>query len=108
MARSVTDAAIVLQYMAGMDAADLTTIASVGKMPVNGYYSFLDEDALEGSRIGVLRANFGSDPEDAEALSQIDKAIDSLAEGGATLLDPIPVGSIDMFEMLRTFSGSSG
>jgi len=108
MARSVTDAAIVLQYMAGMDAADLTTIASVGKMPVNGYYSFLDEDALKGSRIGVLRANFGSDPEDAEALSQIDKAIDSLAEGGATLLDPIPVGSIDMFEMLRTVSGSSG
>ena len=108
MARSVTDAAIVLQYMAGMDAADLTTIASVGKMPVNGYYSFLDEDALKGSRIGVLRANFGSDPEDAEALSQIDKAIGSLAEGGATLLDPIPVGSIDMFEMLRTVSGSSG
>ena len=108
MARSVTDAAIVLQYMAGMDAADLTTIASVGKMPVNGYYSFLDEDALKGSRIGVLRANFGSDPEDAEALSQIDKAIDSLAEGGATLLDPIPVGSIDMFEMLRTVSGASG
>ncbi len=108
MARSVTDAAIVLQYMAGMDAADLTTIASVGKMPVNGYHSFLDVDALKGSRIGVLRANFGSDPEDAEALSQIDKAIDSLAEGGATLLDPIPVGSIDMFEMLRTVSGSSG
>ena len=108
MARSVTDAAIVLQYMAGMDAADLTTIASVGKMPANGYHSFLDVDALKGSRIGVLRANFGSDPEDAEALSQIDKAIDSLAEGGATLIDPIPVGSIDMFKMLRTVSGSSG
>ncbi|MDQ8204672.1 amidase family protein [Pelagicoccus sp. SDUM812003] len=108
MARSVTDAAIVLHGMAGMDAADLTTIASIGKLPKEGYLSYLDEEALNGARIGVLRANFGSDPEDEEALAQIEAAIEALSEKGATLIDPLPVGEIDMFKMLRTVSGSRG
>lgn len=108
MARSVTDAAIVLHGMAGMDAADLTTIASIGKLPKEGYLSYLRDNALSGARIGVLRANFGKDPDDQEGLAVIAKAIEVLDEKGATLIDPLPVGSMDMFEMLGTVSGSRG
>ncbi len=103
MARNVTDAAIVLHTMAGMDAADLLTMACVGKIPEEGYLTSLDRDGLKYSRIGVLRENFGNDPEDEEALLIVEDAIETISESGATLIDPLPVG-IDFFQVLKDIS----
>src|SRR5882724_6325126 len=55
MGRSVYDCAAVLDAIAGYDAADLPTQASLGKIPDRSYTSFINKDGLRGARVGVLR-----------------------------------------------------
>ena len=54
IARTVTDAAIVLGVIAGYDPNDAVTAYSVGHVP-DSYTSFLRRDGLKGARIGVIR-----------------------------------------------------
>lgn len=107
MARNVTDAAIVLSAISGMDAGDLITAQSLGKFPLEGYLDSLDSSALRKARIGVLRENFGSDPEDEEGLAVIDEAIAKIKESGAVMIDPLPTG-LDWFTLLRDISSGGG
>ncbi|MGC5083461.1 amidase family protein, partial [Escherichia coli] len=51
LARIVTDAAIALDAVTGVDPADPATSAQVGLVP-DSYTSYLDADSLEGVRIG--------------------------------------------------------
>lgn len=57
MARTVADAVAVLEVIVGQDPADPVTFESEGRVPEN-YRQFLDADALQGARIGVLRQLF--------------------------------------------------
>src|SRR6188472_2714919 len=52
MARNVTDAAVLLGAMTGIDPADAATAAQAGHA-FTDYTQFLDRHALEGKRIGV-------------------------------------------------------
>lgn len=52
MARTVEDAAIMLDATAGYDPDDTATAYSVGHIPAS-YTAFLDTDGLKGARIGV-------------------------------------------------------
>ena len=52
--RTVRDAAIVLDAIAGYDPKDPVTAYAVGQIP-NSYTSFLAQDGLKGARIGVIR-----------------------------------------------------
>lgn len=54
MTRTVTDAARVLDVIAGYDPNDPITAAAVGNIPPT-YTAALKTDALRGTRIGVLR-----------------------------------------------------
>src|SRR5207245_4983099 len=55
MARSVTDAAIILGVVEGPDSSDPST----SKCAPNGDYTkFLKADGLKGARIGIPRANY--------------------------------------------------
>ena len=81
MTRTVTDAAETLNVIAGLDPADPRTRASVGKVPAD-YTDFLDKDALEGARIGVLRTYYGT-----SALH--DQVIADLEAAGAEIVDGI-------------------
>ena len=85
IAKTVTDAAIALGIMTGIDPSDPTTLESEGKF-YKDYTPFLDTDALNGARIGVIRNFFGGNSE-IDAL--IETAIDELEELGATVVDPI-------------------
>ncbi|MGH9907804.1 MAG: amidase family protein, partial [Pyrinomonadaceae bacterium] len=58
MARTVTDAAILLGALAGIDAHDRATKASLGKALID-YTKYLDQDGLRGARIGIVRKLFG-------------------------------------------------
>src|SRR6266542_6822157 len=58
MARTVTDAAILLSALAGIDSRDDATKASAGKSATD-YAKFLDVNGLRGARIGVHRKSFG-------------------------------------------------
>jgi Asp-tRNA(Asn)/Glu-tRNA(Gln) amidotransferase A subunit family amidase len=54
IARSVRDAALLLDVIAGYDPKDPVTAQAVGQIP-KSYTSFLALDGLKGARIGVIR-----------------------------------------------------
>ena len=88
MARNVTDAAVLLGVMTGVDPTDPATATSTGHV-LTDYTQFLDKDALKGARIGVWRqGNFGVSPE-TDAI--MEATIVRLQELGATIVDPADI-----------------
>lgn len=83
MARTVTDAAIALGVMAGPDSADPRTFESEA-YAAEDYTQFLDEDALNGSRIGLITDFLGGNTE-VDALTAM--AVDQLEAQGATVIE---------------------
>ncbi len=82
MVRTVSDAALLLGVMAGVDPQDGATITNT--MPTPDYLAGLAVDGLKGTRIGVSRKHFGrNDVRDAV----IEKALLVLQAQGATLVD---------------------
>jgi amidase len=107
MARSVTDAAIVMSVMAGTDAADLFTLNSLGHAPTDNYLGALKKDGLKGKRIGVLRELFGKDPEDKPAVDLVNAAIKTLKDQGVTVIDPLHSG-VELWDVLRDTNVGNG
>jgi amidase len=88
MARTVADAAALLNVLVGADPADGATAASRGKVAAD-YTSFLDANGLKGARIGVARAKFfGYSPETDELAEE---AIKDLRRLGAVIVDPADI-----------------
>ncbi|HEV2951363.1 MAG TPA: amidase family protein [Actinomycetota bacterium] len=87
MARNVTDAAVLLGAATGVDPNDTATAAQVGNASTD-YTQFLDDEALEGARIGVWRAGT-YDPALVGSVVEpiLDEAIDALEDEGATVID---------------------
>ncbi|GAB3986299.1 amidase [Spirosoma daeguense] len=83
MARSVTDAAILLGALIGVDPTDAVTLESRGKS-VTDYTEFLKTDSLSGKRIGIEKS-FLEGHEDVVALYKA--AIDVLKKQGATVVE---------------------
>jgi len=84
--RTVADAAVMLDVMAGYDPDDAVTALGVGKIPQT-YTAFLDRTALKGARIGVLRTLFGSAPINQEVNRVMAGALEMLKKQGATLVE---------------------
>lgn len=59
MTRTVTDAAIALGAMVGVDTTDAKTIASEGNFETD-YTQFLNEDGLQGKRLGFYTGPLGN------------------------------------------------
>ena len=90
MARTVTDAAILLGAIAGVDPADTATAAAASRA-ARDYTTFLDPNALRGARIGVPRkACFGMSPA-ADRIAE--QALEVLRELGAVVVDPADLPS---------------
>lgn len=87
MARTVTDAAILLGALTGVDEKDAATLTSVGKFHED-YTVFLDANALKGARIGVVREPYYSWIND-EQREIMEQAIAKLKEQGADVLDEL-------------------
>lgn len=81
MTRTVRDAALVLQAIAGYDPADITSAV----LPVPDYAAALDAEGPR-PRIGVARPHFFADL-DAEVAAAIERALGVLAGLGAELRD---------------------
>jgi amidase len=81
MARTVADAAALLQVMAGPDPRDAATTR---QRLAKDYREYLQVDALQGKRIGVMRNFFGFD---ARVDALMEDAIKALEGGGATIVD---------------------
>jgi amidase len=90
MARTVTDAAILLGALAGFDSTDSATRGLAGKTPTD-YTTHLDAKRLDGVRIGVPRKKlFGQSPP-ADAL--VEAAIADLKRLGAVIVDPADIAT---------------
>jgi amidase len=83
MGRNVSDVAMFLNALAGVDESDPSGHAAAGNIPED-YTAFLKSDALQGKRFGVLRQTMGYHP-DVDAAT--DKAIALLKAGGAEVVD---------------------
>jgi amidase len=85
MARTVRDAALLLNAMTGVDPRDSATSASAGHAAAD-YTATLDAGALRGKRLGVVRSYFGFDP-GVDRLMEASLA--AIKEAGAILIDPV-------------------
>lgn len=83
MGRTVSDVAMLLNGLAGVDDADPAGPAAAGKIPAD-YLAFLDADALTGKRLGVLRQAAGFHPEVDRAF---DAAVAAMKARGAEVVD---------------------
>jgi amidase len=83
MARTVTDAAILLGAGIGEDPDDPVTRESQGKAH-SDYTSFLTRDGLKGKRIGVEKSHFEESP---DLVSLLKSAIEVLKAQGATVVE---------------------
>ena len=94
MARTVTDAAILLSVLTGIDPRDDATKASGGKSLVD-YTRALDADGLKGARIGVHRKAFGFN----DAVDKLmNDCIDIIKRHGATVIDPADIPTQGKFD----------
>jgi amidase len=84
MARTVTDAAILLGVLTGVDPRDPATESSRGKA-LSDYTLFLDPHGLRGARIGVARKFFRAG---RPASKVLEIALDALKQHGAEVIDP--------------------
>jgi amidase len=91
MARSVVDAAILLGAMTGVDRNDPATRLSKDRM-VADYTASLSRAGLEGARIGVPRTVFW-ERIPSGAADTAARALNALAECGATLVDPAEIAN---------------
>lgn len=91
MTRTVTDAALMLAAMAGVDASDPLTSDGAGK-PTD-YAAALVKDGLKGMRLGVARNFFGSG-DGVDAI--IEKELTVLTAQGAILVD-VKLPNIDKY-----------
>jgi amidase len=104
MARTVRDLAKLLDGMVGYDPEDPVTALGVGKVE-GSYTKYLDQGAMNGARIGILRESIGnqSDP-NAPDFKIVDAAFEKnvaeLRAAGAILVDPVVIP--DLKKLLAT------
>lgn len=96
MARTVTDAAILLGALTGIDAGDAVTKESEGKIQPD-YTKFLDANGLQGKRIGVEKS-FLKGHEGVSDLLQ--KALEILKSKGATIVE------VEVMQKVNAVSGT--
>ncbi|GAB4503491.1 MAG: amidase [Anaerolineales bacterium] len=97
MARTVTDAAILLGAMTGPDERDPAT-RSAQERAWSDYTNCLDPQGLKKARLGVARGLFGTD---ARVLSIMESSLEVMHSLGAKLIevDLPPVGKFEKAEM---------
>ena len=94
MARTVADAAAVLQVVAGEDPDDPVTAGSRGR-PAENYLAALDANALRGARIAILRQAYETPTTDSEVVTVFNRAVVDLRRAGAMVLDSFALPTLD-------------
>jgi amidase len=94
MTRTVTDAAVLLAALSGVDQRDGAT-AAAARYVAPDYSRALDAGALRGARIGVARNFFGF----SDAVDRVmEEAIAAMKSAGATIVDPANIATAGKFD----------
>jgi amidase len=96
--RTVRDAALVLEAIAGYDPKDPLTAASYGRTP-ESYTVFLQTNGLRGMRFGVIREPMDKDTDTnaadyKEVRAMIDRVAGVFRMRGAEVIDPIEIPNL--------------
>ena len=93
IARTVADAAAMLAIMDGYDPADPISARSIGNLQ-SSYRDELEQDALEGARIGVFTSFLGTDPAlHGEVNAVVMRAARAMRGEGATVF-PVALAGV--------------
>ena len=95
MTRTMTDAVILLNALAGIDTRDSLTATSRGNSRPD-YTRFLDVNGLKGARIGVARTKYFGYSNAADKL--VNEAIDLMKRRGAVIVDPANIPTAGKFD----------
>lgn len=104
IARTVEDAAIVYEAIAGLDARDATTLPGPVPPALPGL-----RDGVRGLRVGVLGAWFG-DGVDPEVAAVVRRAVDGVAARGARIEEvslPLADAALAVYYILATAEAST-
>jgi len=98
IARTVRDAALMLDVIAGYDPNDPVTAYADDHVP-STYTEFLKRDGLKGARLGILREPLDRKADPAsddykKVRALVDDALRAMRAEGAVLVDPLPVPDI--------------
>jgi len=88
MARTVQDAALMLDAMSAADASDPAAAERPESIPA--YATDLSADALQGARIGVVRSYSGAG-DNPYVDDVFDAAVEAMRAAGAEIVDPIEI-----------------
>lgn len=105
IARTVQDAALCLDVLAGFTTEDPKTLASVGRIPPGGYAAGLSRDGLRGKRIGLYGPGWRHDALSPEAAALYARAKTELAAAGATLIED-PFAGTDFASLRQVTPGT--
>jgi len=94
MARTVQDAAILLNVLAGIDPRDQATTSDGRTQP--DYRASLDANGLRGARIGVARATLFGYSDVTDRIANI--AIERMKELGAVIVDPADIPNLGKYD----------
>ena len=94
MARTVTDAAILLGALTGIDIRDSATKLSKEATSID-YTRFLEKDGIRAARIGVARKYFGFNDRVDQLMNE---QIDVLKKLGAVIVDPADIPTSGKFD----------
>ncbi|KAI9008635.1 amidase [Hyaloraphidium curvatum] len=103
-ARTVRDAAILLDVLAGFTSEDPKTVASIGNIPTGGYTSKLSPDALKGAKLGTYGPGWRAEPLSGETTKLYQTALDELAKLGALLVKD-PLAGTDFASLTKKING---
>jgi Asp-tRNA(Asn)/Glu-tRNA(Gln) amidotransferase A subunit family amidase len=101
MTRTLEDAVIVLQVIAGSDPGDPVTVpdsafaqafSPAGRpSSIPSYATALRKDGLTAKRIGILRQAYERDTTDPEIVKVFMSAVEDIKRAGAVIVDPVRV-----------------
>jgi amidase len=95
MARTVRDAATLLNFLTGADPRDVATSSGGVRAPID-YTASLDANGLRGARIGVARSKFFGYSDVTDKL--INDAIAAMTAQGAVIVDPANIETAGKFD----------
>ncbi|KAL8730034.1 MAG: hypothetical protein Q9166_004358 [cf. Caloplaca sp. 2 TL-2023] len=101
MARTVRDAAYLLQAIAGKDSDDDYTLAQPFETPPD-YVGALDYSSFRGKKLGIPRNIITPEEGDGPVLAAFEQAIQTIRRAGATVVDNVNITAFALDRYLNS------